>query len=438
MRILFLTQVLPYPLDAGPKARAYYVLQHLSRGHQITLLSFARPADPPGAIEHLRTVCEAVHTVPIHRSRARDARHLVRSLTTDMPFLIARDEVSEMARVARALVEPAHADHPQPATESFDAIHADQLWMAPYALQARSSAISGPRPRLVLDQHNAVFQIPQRLARYERNPMRRALLELEGHKLARYEARVSQQFDHVVWVTDVDRMTLSAHLAKARRPTSNDQPCPASGGPSTSVIPICVDPERQRVIGRRPDAHRITFLGGLHWPPNAVGMIWFSRDIWPSVQRQVPGAMLTIIGKDPSRALSTASRSTMGVELTGYIPDPTPYLAETAVFIVPLQAGGGMRVKILDAWCWGLPVVSTRVGAEGIRVRDGENVLLADTARAFAEAVVRVLREPGLSARLAAGGRRTAEAHYDWRKVYPAWDRVYPRVEISRRGQDVT
>ena len=113
------------------------------------------------------------------------------------------------------------------------------------------------------------------------------------------------------------------------------------------------------------------------------------------------------------------------MEITGYVADPTPYLAETAAFIVPLHAGGGMRVKILDAWCWGLPVISTRVGAEGIRVQEGENVRLADTPEAFAQAVVQVLRKPELAARLAAGGRRTVEVHYDWRRVYRAWDQVY-------------
>ena len=126
-----------------------------------------------------------------------------------------------------------------------------------------------------------------------------------------------------------------------------------------------------------------------------------------------------------SGAIRNPKSEIRNVEITGYVDDPTPYLVETAVFIVPLHAGGGTRVKILDAWCWGLPVVTTRVGAEGIRARDGENVLLGDTAEAFAQAVVRVLREPELAARLAAGGRRTVEAHYDWRDAYRAWDRVY-------------
>jgi len=110
------------------------------------------------------------------------------------------------------------------------------------------------------------------------------------------------------------------------------------------------------------------------------------------------------------------------------VEDLIPYLRETAVFIVPLHAGGGMRVKILDAWCWGLPVVTTTIGGEGIQVRDGENALAADTPEGFAQAVVRVLRKPELAARLAAGGRRTVEAHYDWREVYRAWDRVYEGV----------
>jgi len=97
MRILFLTQVLPYPLDAGPKIRAYYTLRYLSRRHEVTLLSFVRPSDPPEAIEHLQGFCRVVYTVPMRRSPARDAWHLLRSLASDTPFLIARDRVPEMA-----------------------------------------------------------------------------------------------------------------------------------------------------------------------------------------------------------------------------------------------------------------------------------------------------------------------------------------------------
>lgn len=404
MNVLFLSQILPYPLDAGPKTRAYYVLRYLAQGHHVTLLSFVRETDRPSALDHLRTFCDTVYTVPMRRSRLKDIQYLAQSLGANTPFLIARDTVPEMAERVRQLMS----------SGEFDAVHADQLWMAPYALLARDAAPSQRRPYLVLDQHNAVFQIPRRLANDEGNPFKRRVLEMEARKLMRYEVEVCGRFDHVAWVTREDRAAL-----------------PAVSSPST-IIPICVDPEAQLPLPRRADAHRVTFLGGLHWPPNAEGMAWFAREVWPHVQAQAPEAVLTVIGKNPPQALLDLSGPQ--VEITGYVDDPRPYLAETAAFIVPLHAGGGMRVKILDAWLWGLPLVTTTIGAEGIRVRDGYNALVADTAQGLADAVARLLRDGSLAQSIASAGRATVEAEYDWRAVYRAWQAIYAdeRLEGER------
>jgi glycosyltransferase involved in cell wall biosynthesis len=410
MRILFLTQVLPYPTDAGPKVRAYYTLRHLARRHEVVLLSFVRRGDSVEALEHLRGFCKAVRTVPMPRSRAAEMRHLLRSLPTDTPFLLARDWIPDMARLVRSLAT-ATAGRGYVPCPGFDAVHADQLWMAPYALLARQVVGGSDRPFATLDQHNAVFQIPRRLALHETNPLKRALLMLEERKLARYEADVCRRFDQVVWVSEQDQAAVQRRMVGGCR--------------QSAVIPICVDPARQRKIETRPNAHRVTFLGGLHWPPNAEGIVWFAREIWPLVRQRAPGARLTVIGKDPPRSLVAGGALGAGIDVAGYISDPTPYLAETAVFVVPLRAGGGMRVKILDAWCWGLPVVTTHIGAEGISVHDGDDALVADTPGAFAEAVVRVFQEPDLAARLSVAGRHSVEAHYDWRKRYHEWDRVF-------------
>ena len=121
--------------------------------------------------------------------------------------------------------------------------------------------------------------------------------------------------------------------------------------------------------------------------------------------------------------------------MTGYVPDPKPYLAETGVFIVPLRAGGGMRVKIIDAWSWGLPLVSTSIGAEGIEVAEGENILIGDTPAALAEAVVRVLQDPALGERLRKQGRAWVEAHYHWRNVYTLWENVYAALITGNSTQ---
>jgi glycosyltransferase involved in cell wall biosynthesis len=167
----------------------------------------------------------------------------------------------------------------------------------------------------------------------------------------------------------------------------------------------------------------VTFLGGLHWPPNAAGLLWFFQECWPRVRQMAPQAVLTVIGRDPPPEVATAPHD--HIDVTGYVDDPVPYLRETAALIVPLHAGGGMRVKIVDAWAWGLPVVSTTIGAEGLRYTARENVLIADTAQDFAQAVVRLLEDRELGERLAAAGRQTAEQHYDWRAIYRTWDDIY-------------
>jgi glycosyltransferase involved in cell wall biosynthesis len=402
MNILFLTQVLPYPLDAGPKARAYYVLRYLAQKHTVTLVSFVRDTDTPAAVEHLARYCAAVHTVPIARSRVRDVGFLAESLLTNQPFIIARDRSAAMRKVLAELVGGPLA---------FDAVHADQLWMAPYADYVHG--LSARKPLRVLDQHNAVFMIFRRLAAAESNPIKRLVAQLEAHKLARYEADLCARFERVVWVTQEDYAAVAAEAA------------PGHPAVNSGVIPICIDTAEERVLERKLPAQRVTFLGGLHYPPNAQGLLWFAEHIFPQVLAGAPDAVLTAIGKQPPAALANLGIPPANLEITGYVDDPRPLLRETGAFIVPLLAGGGMRVKILDAWRWGLPMVSTAVGAEGIAATHGEDILLADEPSAFAAEVLRLLCDPALNAAIAANGRRSAELHYDWRRIYPAWDNAY-------------
>ena len=411
MRLLFLTQVLPYPLDAGPKVRAYYVLRHLAERHDVTLASFVRPTDTLAATRHLAQYCTAVHTVPLRRSRPRDALHALRSLVTGESFIIARDWVPAMSHLLDA----------QCALHAFDAVHADQLWMAPYALAARSAGRTGNRPAAVLDQHNAVYLIPLRLAQRETSPLKRKLLELESHKLARYEVKTCRCFDRVVWVSQQDHDAVQRQAALSHSPPPVDRALV----PCSAVIPICGDADTTSPIARKPGAHRLTFLGGLHWPPNEQGIRWFADRVWPLLSSAVPDCTLTVIGKAPPAQLAGPR-----IEVTGYVDDPTPFLEETAVFIVPLLAGGGMRVKIVDAWLWGLPVVSTTIGAEGITIRPGENVLIADSPEQFAAAVLALLQDPARGERLGNAGRKWAKQAYHWRTVYRHWDDVYRGLQL--------
>lgn len=400
MRILFLSQLVPYPVDAGPKIRIFHVLQYLaSAGHEITLAALSRPEDKPEHIDHLRTYCKAIHTVQMDRSRWKNVWQLTRSLLTNQSFLITRDDVPAMRRLLASLV----------AENQYDAVHADQLWMAQYALLAKEFFPGTEAPMMVLDQHNAVFLIPRRLAAENKSILERALLGLEGKKLAVYETEICRKFDQVVWVTDEDRQALARHDGRINGPT----------------IPICVDTEAEPPLERQDGAKRVTFIGGLHWLPNSQGVTWFANEVWPLIQAQVPEAVLTIIGKSPPAALRTAAEQETSIEILGYVSDPKPYLAETAAFIVPLHAGGGMRVKILHAWKLGIPVVSTTIGAEGIFYGNGRDLIIADNAQSFAESVTCLLRDSTLALNIGQAGRKSVETYYDWRKVYPAWDAIY-------------
>lgn len=414
-RILFLSQVIPYPPDAGPKIRSYFVLRYLAQQHQVTLLAFTRSDDTPDAIEHLRDFCQDVITIPMRRSLAKDAMTLVKSFAAGDPVTIRRDSVPQMVRKVDELIQMG----------KFDAIHADQLYMAQYAQQARRVDVQtgGGRSQLVLDEHNAYFQIFQRLASGERNPVKRLVFEREWRALKRYEARLCTQFDHLVTVTPEDREILRTLMDGGRSEKAAQMPI--------VTIPICVDTQGVRPVAGRPGLKDVLHLGTMFWPPNIEGVLWFAQQVWPLVRTRLPEATFTIAGKNPPpevKALegSKDKGSDTGVRVLGYVSDPAPVLDGAGAFIVPLLSGGGMRVKIVDAWRWGLPVISTRIGAEGIEYKEGENVLIADQPADFADAVVKVLNEAGLAQQLRENGRRWVETHYEWRTIYREWDSVYP------------
>lgn len=399
-RILYLSELLPYPLASGARIRIYYVLRYLSTHHEVTLLSFVRPDDRPEHVAHLESFLAGVHTIPMQRSLPRDVRAIGASLLTGRPAIIAREEIGAMRRKVEELL----------ASGAFDVVHADQIPMARYGLLGQ-----GANVRRLLDQHNATFQIVERLAAGEPFAPKRWALQREARAFARYEREMCRRYDQVTFVSHQDRDLLLG---------SWDESLLAK---RTAVIPICVDTEAVAPIPPMASPFRVTHVGTMYWPPNVEGMHWFHEKVWPQVRAQVPQARLTLIGKNPPESLR-ALAANPNVEVTGYVDDLTPYLAETAVFVVPLHAAGGMRVKIVDAWCWGLPIISTAIGAEGIDLGDGENLLIADAPEEFARAVVTVLQEPQVQARLRANGRRWVEERYDWRRVYPAWDEVYARL----------
>ncbi|MBN1657074.1 MAG: glycosyltransferase [Anaerolineae bacterium] len=406
--ILFLTHVLPYPLDAGPKTRAYYVLRHLSGEHRVTLVSFTRPNDPPESLEHLREICHAVYSVPVKRGLVRNLVAGMEALLTGMPMMIVRDDNATMFRTLAGLVRET----------KFDVVHADQLAMAGYALQAARDA-AGPRPRMLLDEHNAFSVLLERMAAVERGVARRMLMKREARAFRGYEVEMCLAFDAVLTVTQEDRRHLLSMVDDGVREAFESR---------LTVMPICVDPGTVvPAVHRDSGQPTILHLGTMFWPPNAEGVAWFARDVLPLVHRQLPDARFVVVGKNPPPEVEALDADPC-VMVTGYVQELEPYLAAADVFVVPVHAGTGMRVKILDAWLWGLPVVSTTIGAEGIEIVPGENILIGDDTNSFADAVVSLLTDRQLNCRLRSEGRAWVETNYAWSAVYRRLGSVYDRL----------
>jgi glycosyltransferase involved in cell wall biosynthesis len=407
VKILVLTQILPYPPDAGPRVKTWNVLRFLAaQGHTLELASFVRPEEL-AHLPVLENLCAAVYPIPIRRARWRDVLYGLRSLWRGRPFFVERDDLPAMRRLVAERI----------ARGDLDAIHADQLTMAQFGLV--SDGAPAAAPPLVFDAHNAVWTILDR-ARQTVFPPLRPLYAFEAARLRRYEGRLVREAAATLAVADPDRAALLEAVA-------------ASGGDVAAadarihVMPISVDTQVLQPRPRPPaDSREIVTLGTLHYPPNADGIRWFLQEVLPQVQAACPAAHLTVIGKNPPADFSALAAVSAGrVEVTGYVPDLDPYFARAAVLVVPVRSGGGMRVRILEGLARGVPMVTTTVGLEGIDARPGEDILVADTSAEFAAALLALLHDPALQERLARNGRRLAETRYDSQSALTPFAQVY-------------
>lgn len=393
MRVLLLTQVLPYPPDSGPKVKTYYVLKYLAERHDVTLVSFVRDTDKVEHVEHLKSLCKKVVTVPITRSPVMDLQFLGKSLLTNQPWMMVRDEREDMQAVLADLAK----------TTDFDVVHADQLNMAQYALPFTKS-------RKVLDLHNALWVLYKRLSETLplTKPMKYILMR-DWRLLKQYEGQMCRTFDAVLAVSQEDKLALIEAGARL----------------DMTVIPIAIDTDEQAQIPRQPRSPHIVHIGTMYWPPNIAGITWFLDEIYPLVKQQVPDVRCTLIGARPPASITDRAKADSSLTVTGYVEDPIPYLADSSMMVVPLKAGGGMRVKILNALSQGIPMVSTTVGCEGINVTNGEDILVADSPEDFADATTRLLTNSILNRQITEKGRTMVVNTYDYRQACKPLDAIY-------------
>jgi glycosyltransferase involved in cell wall biosynthesis len=306
-------------------------------------------------------------------------------------------------------------------SECVDVIHADQLTMTQFGFPVKLAENEYKKPTLVFDAHNAVWTIMERMK--QNAPLfLKPPLWWETRQTRRYEGMVVSRYHATLAVTEPDRLAL-LNAAHAYDGNHHDLI------QSISVIPIAVDTRQIQPVPREPESLNILTMGTLYYPPNADGIRWFVQDIFPLIRRMIPNVTLTIVGKNPPRDfVQLAKDPSSGVMVTGFVEELDPYFAKSALMVIPVRAGGGMRVRILETFARAMPVVTTTVGLEGIQAQPGHDVLVADTPMDFAQSVTSLLRDKRLQDKLSANGRQLVENKYDWQVVLADLGKTYERL----------
>ncbi len=402
-RILFLTPQLPYPPEQGTAIRNYHLLSQTATRHDVSLLSFVEPGT--ANLAPLQAICSQVQTIPA--PRRTKAQRLKTLLTSRAP---------DMAR--RLAAEPyAQALHQMLAQEPYDIVQVEGIELASYGLMIKAWPEAGS-PALVFDDHNAEYLLQKRAFGTDiRRPRRwpqAAYSGIQWRRLRHFEHQICHRADAVLTVSEAD-----AQAVRQLGP-----------GIEPLAIPNGVDTEAYRtdLPDSLPLRHpNVVFTGKMDYRPNVDAMRWFHSQVWPEIRRQLPDVHLYIVGKGPSAEILQMADDP-GVTVTGYVPDILPYFGGADVYIVPLRVGGGTRLKVLEALATGLPMVSTRLGVEGIALQDGQHALLADTPAEFAQTAVRLLGDGALRQSLAQQARDLAVQRYDWRNIIPPLFSLYDRL----------
>jgi polysaccharide biosynthesis protein PslH len=386
LNLLWLKTELLHPVDKGGKIRTYHMLKELKRTHHVTYLTLDDGAGGAATRERAEEYCHEVVCVP-HRTRAKFSAgfyaELATNLASPLPYALKKYESVEMRREVAARAG------------ACDVLVCDFLTPA-VNMPERSDVAT------VLFQHNVEAMIWRRHYEVQRNPLKRAYLYDQWRKTVRFERAACRRFDYVVAVSRDDADTMRREYGIER----------------VADVPTGVDTEFFRPQGQEPRApHNLVFTGSMDWLPNEDAMQFFTREIMPRVRAQVPDVTLTVVGRNPFPSLVELSKRDPSVVVTGRVEDVRPYMERAAAYVVPIRVGGGTRLKIYEAMAMALPVVSTTIGAEGLPVRDGAELLVADTPEEFANAVVRVLMDEKLAHTLGEQAAATVRARFGWDRV---------------------
>lgn len=385
MRILWVKAGKLLPVDTGGKIRSYNILKQLARNHVVTVLSYyggPRDSNYESAIAAEFPGAHTMHTAALDGSFLVQFLDYLLRMFQPAPFAVCKfTDPGVQGRLASWL-----------RGATFDVAVCDFL-------SASQNFPHSPAVPCVLFQHNVETALWRRLASTESNLARRLAYKIEARKMERYETAALRRFPRVIAVSDRDR----------------EQMLQMNPGGQVTVVPTGVD-THAFVAAEHTETNspKIVFTGSMDWEPNIDAVSYFCREVFPAIRAEFPSVIFQIVGRDPHPKVKRLASDS--VQVTGTVPSVADYLRDATVVVVPLRIGGGTRLKIFEAMAMGKALVSTSIGAEGLDVQSGRDLLLADDPKSFVDAILLLLRNGELRRKYEQAAVKLASQH-DWPRI---------------------
>ncbi len=409
MKILIVSPYLPHPLcGQGGGVFIYGMVEHLMSRHQVTLVSFC-DRDEQILSEDLKKMPIRCYFIPRDKGVQQQfvwntylvlfrIFQLIRSFLLWQPYYVSKYRHSKMARLIKKLTRE----------ELFDIVQIEFTQMGQYVRYVEQG-------KTFLHEIDVSFRPAYRRYKKSKSLMTKLMMMIEWCRWSIYERNIVEKFDHILSVTDQDRLLLRW----------------LTGSNNISYFPHAYDVAEQVPDSNMKEPRSLVFLGSYSHQPNVDAVIWLCEDIFPRIAEQFPDAKLYVIGSKPPEILRSIAKKLPGIQLLGFVADFTPYLRKSIAFVAPMRFGGGVKNKVLVAMAQGLPVVTTKIGVEGIDGMDAETVAVGDTAPKIAEQVASLFNDPQRAARIGKKGWQVVREQYSWGSVISRLEHIYGKVLLS-------
>jgi glycosyltransferase involved in cell wall biosynthesis len=400
MRILYLSTRAAWPVVSGAGLRSYNLARALGTKAELTYVFFTTPGVRSPSSDEF-SFCRELVAIP--KPSTYTPAKIVRGLLGRWPLPVLNYTSVEMIEAARKLLQG----------HNYDLVHVDSIQLAGCVAALRKELRGA---RVMYNWHNIESELLFRYANTTPSLPRRVYARLTARRLKSVEAGVLASADGHIVCSEREREALSARAPKARIEVIEN-------GVDTAAFGETEPPSRA--------PFRLLFVGSMGYHANIDAAVWFTREIWPEIRRTFPSLRLTLLGSDPTPAVLSL-RAAPNVEVTGTVADLAPYYREAVAAVVPLRIGGGTRLKILEAMAGGVPVISTPLGAEGLAVTPGRDILLAETASDWMSAIASVSDSRNSNC-LTKAARALVVERYEWRMIGQRLVETYERWMKERR-----